>query len=374
MLAVSTLLAAALLAVPQDGGKTIPATAIKPAAPQAAPAAAAAKLGIGDPAPALAYDAWIKGEEIKGIEKGKVHVIEFWATWCGPCIAAMPHLSELQKKHPEVVVVSVASSERGSDEAAKLDKVRSFVEGKGDTMGYRVVYAGDREKMSMPWMQASGQRGIPCAFIVDQNSTVAWIGHPMSMDAPLEQILAGKWDIDAAKKAFDAERAAEELQMKLRMTMRAAAQSGDYTEAVATIKAFLAENANDQLKMQLVQILAGPMKQPAEAWKYAREIHDARKDDAMMMNALAWMMVDPNGGIENPDLELALKCAESGMKASGGENGAMIDTLARVVFRMGDVPRAIELQKKAIEKTEAGRMQDEMKGTLEEYQAALKKA
>ena len=94
----------------------------------------------------------------------------------------------------------------------------------------------------------------------------------------------------------------------------------------------------------------------------------------MMMNALAWMIVDPQGGVAEPNLDLALKCAEAGMKASKGENGALIDTLARVVFRKGDVARAIELQKQAIEKSADGRMKDEMKTTLAEYEAALKKA
>ncbi|MEY5060254.1 MAG: Thiol-disulfide oxidoreductase ResA, partial [Planctomycetota bacterium] len=202
MLAIATIVASALLALPQDkpAEKAVPATQIKPAAAaQAAPTAPMPKLGIGDPAPALQYDEWIKGDKIDGIAKGKVHVIEFWATWCGPCIAVMPHLSELQKKHPEVVVVSVAASERGKEEDAKIAKVKEFVSGKGDTMSYRVVYAGDREKMSKPWMQAAGQRGIPCAFIVDKDSNIAWIGHPGTMDAPLEQIVAGKFDVAAAK-------------------------------------------------------------------------------------------------------------------------------------------------------------------------------
>ena len=56
-------------------------------------------LTIGDPAPSLKYSKWIKGNPIKGFEDGKVYVLEFWATWCVPCIKAMPHLSELAKKY-----------------------------------------------------------------------------------------------------------------------------------------------------------------------------------------------------------------------------------------------------------------------------------
>jgi thiol-disulfide isomerase/thioredoxin len=376
MLALATVLASALLALPQDkpAEKAIPATAIKPAAAaQAAPAAPVNKLGVGDPAPALAYDEWIKGDKIDGIAKGKVHVIEFWATWCGPCIAAMPHLTELQKKHPEVVVVSCAASERGKDEAAKIAKVKEFVSAKGDGMGYRVVYAGDREKMSKPWMQAAGQNGIPCAFIVDKNATVAWIGHPMQMDEPLDKILAGKWDVAAAKKEFDAEREAEEAQMKLMVMMREASSTGDYSKAIDAMKAQLAKSPNDAMKMQLFTILAGPADRAAEAWKIGEEIFDANKSNGMMMNQLAWTIVDPDGGVKTPNLDLAMKAAEACAKADA-KNGAYLDTMARVVFLKGDVARAIELQKKAVELSSDGRMKDEMKQTLASYEGALKKA
>jgi len=70
----------------------------------------------------------------------------------------------------------------------------------------------------------------------------------------------------------------------------------------------------------------------------------------------------------------ALKAAEAGVAASKEKDGAILDTLARVVFLKGDAPRAIELQKKAIEAAPAGQMKDSMKETLKEYEASLKKA
>jgi thiol-disulfide isomerase/thioredoxin len=375
MIAIATIVASALLALPQDKAaeKAVPATPIKPAAAaQAAPAAPMKKLGIGDAAPALQYDEWIKGDKIDGIAKGKVHVIEFWATWCGPCIAVMPHLSELQKKHPDVVVVSVAASERGKEEDAKIAKVKEFVSGKGDTMSYRVVYAGDREKMSKPWMQAAGQRGIPCAFIVDKDSNIAWIGHPGTMDSALEQIVAGKFDVAAAKKAFDAEREAEDAMMAISIARREAMTSGDYGKVIELLQAAVAKNPTDAMKMQLFQCLA-IADRGAEAWKLGEELLEAKRSEPMMMNQLAWFIVDPEGGVKNPNLELAMKAAEACTK-SDGKNGAFIDTMARVVFLKGDVARAVELQKKAIELAPEGPMKTEMKETLKTYESSLKKA
>jgi thiol-disulfide isomerase/thioredoxin len=370
-LSLATVLSFAHTTLAQDA---VPATKIAPASPAAQERPAApAPLSVGDKAPAFAVDSWVKGDPFESLESGKVHVMEFWATWCGPCIAAIPHLTELQAKYPDVRFVGVAASERGPDEAAKFAKVKDFVDGKGDGMGYRVAYVGDRAKMSRPWMEAAGQSGIPCTFIVDGEGRVAWIGHPMSMDAPLEKIVSGSWDIDAAKAEFSTRREAEAARRAISMAMRAARQSGDYTEVLAALREQLAKRPSDDLRMTLVQVLAGPAKLPAEAWPIAEEIIANANGNAMMLNALAWTIVDPNGGVAEPNLAIAHKAASRAVELTKENDGSILDTLARVEFRMGNTVRAIELQKSAIAKSADGRMKDEMVTVLAEYEAALKK-
>lgn len=373
----STTLAVLLLAFPQDAAKSVPATPVKPAA---APAQDAAKrpdapkpLKLGDAAPEFKVDEWVKGEKFDSLESGKVHVLEFWATWCGPCITAIPHLTELQKKYPDVRFVGVASSESGNDEAAKLAKVKEFVVGQGEKMDYRVVYVGDRAKMSRPWMEAAGQSGIPCSFIVDASGRVAWIGHPMTMDKPLEQIVKGEYDIAKAAAEFENVRTARLAQRALSMAVRTAQQTGDWAPAVDAIKAALEKTPSDAMRMNAVQIFAGPAKRPADAWPIAEEILKNKSDDAMSMNQLAWLIVDPQGGVAEPNLEIAMRAAKRACELTKNEDGSMIDTLARVHFAKGDVARAIELQKQALAKAPEGPMKKEMEGTLAEYETALKK-
>ena len=67
-------------------------------------------LSIGDDAPALDISHWVKGNQVEAFEEGKVYVVEFWATWCGPCRMSMPHLSSLQEKYADydVTIVSVS--------------------------------------------------------------------------------------------------------------------------------------------------------------------------------------------------------------------------------------------------------------------------
>lgn len=147
-------------------------------------------LSVGDPAPKIDVDEWIKGDAVKAFEPGKVYVVEFWATWCGPCVRAIPHLTELQKKHTSVTFIGVAASERVAkgEPDKRLEKLKAFVENQGDKMGYRVAYDGDRG-MTTPWLVAAGRSTIPTAFIVDHNSKVAWVGHPNKLDAELEKVL-----------------------------------------------------------------------------------------------------------------------------------------------------------------------------------------
>jgi thiol-disulfide isomerase/thioredoxin len=113
--------------------------------------------------------------------RGKVVVVEFWATWCGPCRQSIPHLNELHEKLKDkgVVIVGISSgeAERTVEEFAK-------------SMSMKYHVGVDTGKTSEVYMK--GVDGIPHAFVVDRKGKVAWAGHPMAgMDAVLTK-LAGE--------------------------------------------------------------------------------------------------------------------------------------------------------------------------------------
>lgn len=153
---------------------------------------------IGDKAKPLNISGWVKGATAEApvdVTDGKnVYVVEFWATWCGPCRTSIPHLTELQKKYKDKGVVFVGVSNE------TMEKVQPFVEEQGEKMDY--IVALDKENLpNKDYMRAYGQNGIPCAFIINKKGQIVWAGHPMTMDKPLEEIVAGTYDLAAAIKA-----------------------------------------------------------------------------------------------------------------------------------------------------------------------------
>ncbi len=189
---VAVLLAAAGVVVAQPA--PAPAAPAKPAAkaqPKVEPKkelapgmATEGAINVGSKAPGVKADKWVKGSEVKSFESGKVYVIEFWATWCPPCIKSIPLLTELQKSHKEVTVIGMSSSERKASSGAdkRLEKVEKFVADKGSGMDYTVAYDGNGT-MGKDWLRAAGQGGIPCAFVVDGTGIVTWIGNPLDHEA-----------------------------------------------------------------------------------------------------------------------------------------------------------------------------------------------
>ncbi len=166
--------------------------------------ASAAK--IGDKAAPLTIKDWVKGSAVNVHDGKNIYVVEFWATWCGPCRSSIPHLTDLQKKfkNKNVVFIGISDEEK--------DVVSPFVKEMGAKMDY--VVACDKEnRTSQGYMKAYGQSGIPTAFIVGRDGKVLWFGHPMQdLEETLTEVVSGKFDLKAAIKRDEARALVGEFQ------------------------------------------------------------------------------------------------------------------------------------------------------------------
>ncbi len=160
-----------------------------------------AKLKVGSNAPALSVKNWVKGAPIAKLETGKAYVVEFWATWCPPCRESIPHLTETAQANKNVTFIGMAASERAGNDKQALQTVEKFVKAQGDKMNYTVAFAADG-RMSRDWMDAAGEGGIPCAFVVDAQGKIAYIGHPMEagFKTSVEKVNA---EVEKAKNAAE---------------------------------------------------------------------------------------------------------------------------------------------------------------------------
>jgi len=346
--------------------------------------ARAGSLGVGDPAPKLDVKSFVKGDAVKEFEPGKIYVVEFWATWCGPCKTTIPHLSELQKKHPDITFIGVSVFEQSQD------GVKPFVDEMGDKMAYRVAMdsvpkdaAGNDGAMAKSWMQAASQDGIPAAFIINKEGKIAWIGHPGSMDEPLEKIASGSWDLKTAaeefRKATENQKKLMKLQVKFGEAMRSndPKQMVDAVDEIIAVMPALEANFRQISGKKLTALIK--LDEQDKALEYAQKLSksDLGKS-AEGLNELAWTIVDPDAGLK-PNAKLVQFAVESARRAdemAASKDAGIADTLAKAYFDSGDTAKAVEVQERAVRLAKGSPYEqqiDQLKERLEKYKKAAEK-
>ncbi len=377
-----------------------------------------ATLEIGSQAPNLDVKYWLSDNDglfqhTKTIEPGHVYVIEFWATWCGPCIGVMPLMAELQEKYRDqkVQIISVSDED--------LDTVQNFLERKipGDaakrtfgelTNSYCLTTDPDKS-VKADYFRAARQTGIPCAFVVGKTGLIEWIGHPAELGEPLGKIVQDAWD----RNAFLAEKKQKrEAQLKAAMAARKLMNSINHIQELAN---------NDQTKeaIELIDELMNDKELASEKEQFAglrrqilldssmREIEslvranqpekavqrlgelmndrqfaevkgavtamrvqimiesnldgadmafgdfaEANQDDSQILNDFAWRIYQKHEADQNVDMKLlgqAKKAAEVAVRITP-ESGAILDTLAHLIYVVdGDLDKAIEVQTRAVD-------------------------
>lgn len=403
--------------------------------------AEAPMLTIGSKAPSLDVEHWVsdgngKFKPVTSFEADKVYVVEFWATWCGPCVASMPHLAETQNKFlgKGVQIISISDEDletvneflerpvRGarkpadqkSEEGESKDtRKKAEPATYGELTSVYCLTTDPDGSVKADYMEAAGQNGIPTSFIVGKSGLIEWIGHPMSMDKPLSEVVAGKWDREAFLEEFRKEQERDLLMAKLGQKMR----KGDTDGALALLDTAIADAEGDEETVSQYQQLKFRVKVSAAAAKIQgddvegglaeldeiskdasdvekgqismlrvslllskglhedvvktlTEMTESKAPDSSMLNQLSWQIYEV--AVEDKDfpkdvIAAATAAAEKAVE-SDPENGMILDTLAHLVHLQGNLDRAIQLQTKAVEN--AG---DAPQNAVEEMSAFLKK-
>lgn len=172
--------------VPAATATTPPPVNANAAAPASAPAVTNAPPAWTDlpPEVALAPLKDVNGASFKLADFfGKVTVVNFWATWCGPCRREIPELVNLHKEFQSrgVEVIGLTSEDPG----ASAEKVRKFIQ--DFQIDYRIGWA--TAQVSAPLMQ--GHTAIPQIFVISPDARILkrFVGFSPAYAPELKQVL-----------------------------------------------------------------------------------------------------------------------------------------------------------------------------------------
>lgn len=343
----------------------------------------AAGLKVGDPAPATRPESMLQGEAVKEFKKGEVYVFECWASWCGPCVAAIPHLNDLHKKMGKkgVVItgVNVWESER---DAASAQRAKDFLKAQGDKMSYRVALGG--KAFIKDWLEAAEVNGIPHAFVVSEGK-LAWMGHPMQLtDEIIGDILTGtplaaaapvadkvpqrrlsKPAAPASTKPDDPEMAAAQAKLD---ALSEAMRSRDWDAAEKALPAaagVLPPQEGKELRESIEAQIGMGRGDPTKFYAQLKRLAEEEFDDAEAMNEIAWRLLTMKAFEGKRNLPLAEKCAVQAVALTKEGHPDKLDTLARLRWLQGKKEEAIRWQIKAVDKADEPRMKALLQKTLD---------
>ncbi len=332
--------------------------------------AARAELMVGDKAPTLRAGKWVQGEPVQSFDTNHIYVVEFWATWCGPCVGSIPHLNQTWEKFKDKGVIVIGQDIWDSDDA-----VTPFVKKMGTNMTYRVAL-DDKSNDPEGWMaenwwpRKTNHHGIPTAFIINQDGLIAWMGHPMGLkEQVLDDIVSGHYDLVKAAADYKKDWVTDQKFQELQQELFSAIHGKRWNDAESTLNQITNLVPRFTFTEQRLAILLG-QKKFDEACQFAKTFSDAHATNDFWQNDLAWTILTADA-VNDRCLGLAESMAERAVQLTGEKDSGDLDTLARAQFMLGKKEEATATEEKAVNITSDPREKAQLEKTLASYRAGV---
>lgn len=305
---------------------------------------ARASVEIGDAAPPLSIKTWVKGDPVDLAKDAsqRVHVVEFWATWCPPCKASIPLLTNYQKKFgKDVNIVAVTDPDTDRNTPSMI---KDFVKEQGPQMEYTV--AMDNLSATTNAYMGSEMVGIPQAYVVGKDGKVAWVGSPLdpAMEKVLREVIDGKYDVAAAKAALGKE---QQIEKKFAALDRAY-QMGQIDSVWKGLVEITQLDPSNAMAMELlagIYVAEPDRKDAMRTWAKEHISRNSSNSEAMGVMGLTLCRID-DFTLRMPDL--AIEAGKAAYESSKQKDHRAIQVYARSLYEVGALDRAITLQQEAV--------------------------
>ena len=295
-------------------------------------------LKVGDAAPSFAPADWVKGEAVSfPRDLGKnIYMVEFWATWCGPCKMSIPLLTELQHQYAaDLKIVSFTAPDPNNT----LPIVRRFVERQGAQMDYTVAF-DKTGKTHDAYMQAAGAMGIPHAFLVGRDGKIAWQGSPLvpELTFVLKRMVDGTFDTKV------------HAQVKAKLDMLSLPlQMGDWPKAIEGFQGILRLDPLNRLALGWIAKIHVEELKDKDRLRAVLAIYAKDNGDNPQALAIVAETLFQIAELSDRMPDLVLKLAQDAYELSAqGPRADISSTYARALYQVGALDRAIEIQREAL--------------------------
>lgn len=309
-----------------------------------------APLKIGDAAPELSIQEWIRGPPVKRFEPGVFYLIEFSGVGCAPCRLEIPHLSSIAKKYQErLKVISVYTLESNRDNIKDLqyvDRIKKLVASQDSKISYLVAADVPQQYTFDNWSRSAGMNGIPSGFLVDGSGRIVWRGYTQSVD----DILVAAFSNNDSKSIEDATRKQTEEFLAIDIVVGSLAmlkKAGKFEKAVEKMDSLIAIYPYSTFFTQIkFTLLSG--EDDERAYKYLQHILDTYGD-----NDYDWFhFIDETYSLAKaPRYDLAHEVADRAIRQASTnliKAYAMISKM-RIYVEQDDLQSAIDCCTRALE-------------------------